>query len=392
MNPFLETFIYISYYILIIILIVAGAVYINQNIDNLPFGMGTFGISNHESFLEGNTNETTPTECQKLQRKYVTGPNFAPIDSSEHRKMPLRNFMVKTAYNVVSPDTSLTGAVNSCSLDTCFHQGFRCLDFEVFEALDNNERLKAVVGMSEDDLVKETPTAIQKPQDTVAISSLATEDLDVVLANIANKGFSSICPCPSDPLILHMRIRGNNTALATKIVESIESNIKDRLLSVNYGFGAENVNGQIGNVPVCDLTNKIVLIFNGYEMNLVDTPIHEFSNGYSNSENIRYLNSSHISSDDTEELKQFNKYQMSFVYPYEFKDYDYGNAKMCGCQMIGVNFATKDTSIKKFIDSYNNFFEITGHSFALKHSSLRERKQTSINPKRVNDKYFQFEV
>ena len=83
---------------------------------------------------------------------------------------------------------------------------------------------------------------------------------------------------------------------------------------------------------------------------------------------------------------------MSFVYPYEFKDYDYGNAKMRGCQMIGVNFATKDTSIKKFIDSYNNFFEITGHSFALKHSSLRERKQTSINPKRVNDKYFQFEV
>ena len=108
-------------------------------------------------------------------------------------KYTLNDYYIKGAYNCCSAGTYKNDYVDLAALKACLKQGVRCLDFEIY-SIDN----QPVVATSTQNsyFFKETYNYV--PMSNVLLA----------LKNYAFAG--GMCPNPSDPVILHFRIKSNN--------------------------------------------------------------------------------------------------------------------------------------------------------------------------------------
>ena len=105
----------------------------------------------------------------------------------------LYDYYIKTAYNACSGGSYKNNFVDVCNLKAIIKQGVRCLDFEIY-SVDN----KPVISTSTQDsyYIKETFNSV---------------DFGSVIKTIVDYGFSGgNCPNPTDPIIVHLRIKSNN--------------------------------------------------------------------------------------------------------------------------------------------------------------------------------------
>jgi hypothetical protein len=264
----------------------------------------------------------------------------------------LFDYYIQTAYNACSGGSYKNDFVDISVLKAIIKQGVRGLDFEIF-SIDN----QPVVSTSTTDnyYVKETYNYVNFVD---------------VMEVIKNYAFSSgTAPNPTDPIIIHLRIKSNNQTMYSNFASILKS--YDSIM-LGKEFSYESQGHNLGKMPLLSFRNKVILIVdkinNAY---LENKEFYEYVNMTSNSVFMRaYTYYNIVNNPDTLELTNYNKQNMCIVFPDENYNPPNPNGILCrnyGCQMVAMRYQLPDN----FLAENNAFFYNVSYAFALKPANLR---------------------
>jgi hypothetical protein len=280
----------------------------------------------------------------------------------------LYDYYIKTAYNACSGGSYKNDFVDISNLKALLKQGVRCLDFEVY-SIDN----QPVVATStvDDYYVKET------------FNSVSFGSVMDTISNYAFAGGS--CPNPTDPLLIHLRIKSNNQDMYSNLANVFKS-YDTIMLGKDYSF--ENSGKNLGSVPLLNFQNKVILIVDKLNNSfLQNQDFLEYVNLTSNSVFMRGYNYYDIKNNqDVQELTEFNKRDMTIVFPDKGASPSNPSGFLCrayGCQMIAMRYQTVDNLLMENA----SFFDNCGYAFCLKPANLRYEPVTIPNPTPQNPAY-----
>jgi hypothetical protein len=276
----------------------------------------------------------------------------ADIDRST---LPLRNFYIKTALNCCCLGEWKNNYVDMAPLLRAIKQGYRCLDFEIY-----SEDNKPVVASSTKNnyYTKET------------YNSLLFSD---VISAINTNAFStslSVTPNGTDPLLIHLRIKSNNsnTEFINGIVNAINQ-FGDNLLGPDYNYLYDGNN--LGQQPMSAFMGKVIIMADvSNPLCTNNKSLHQIINIGTNSPFLHKLqyDTGVKNVPDMNTLIDHNKKNMSIVFPdAPFKEnINFNIAKAFGCQFIGMMPQLNDVNL----EIYNQAFDKNGSAFILKPSEL----------------------
>jgi len=280
----------------------------------------------------------------------------------------LFDYYVKTAYNACSGGSYKNDFVDISILQAVLKQGVRCLDFEIY-SVDN----RPVVATSTNDsyFIKETFNSV---------------DFSSVMDTIQNYAFSGgTVPNPTDPIIIHLRIKSNNQEMYTNLAGVFKS-YETIMLGKDYSY--ENSGRNLGNVPLLQFKQKVILIVDRINNSfLQNKEFLEFVNLTSNSLFMRaYSNNDIVNNPDTQELTEFNKTGMTIVFP--DTGIDPANpsgilARAYGCNFVAMRYQLVDN----FLMENTQFFDRGGYAFCLKPIELRYQPVIVDDPISQNPAY-----
>jgi hypothetical protein len=293
-------------------------------------------------------------ECNNMESLYskINGSLRSIQASDEECKYTLKDYYIKSAYNCCNGGSYKNDYVDICILKNILKQGVRALDFEIYSI--NNLPVVATSTLSNYD-IKETYNEI---------------GFGDIMKTIQNYAFTnSSAPNPTDPVFIHLRIKSNNQ----KMFENFATILKEYdsiLLGNKYSF--EYYGKNIGDIPVLDLCNKIIIIVDKSNTAFLECKeFYEYVNITSNSIFMRDLHYNQIQyNPDMNELTEYNKKYMTFAMP------DTGSSpsnpssiviRQCGCQFIGMRYSEFDTNLEE----NELFFDEKGYAFVLKPELLR---------------------
>ena len=291
--------------------------------------------------------------CSSIQNNYGKMPPLKSIvtDYNYSLSSKLRDYYVKTAYNVCSTGDFKNSYVDLCALKTVIAQGYRCLDMAIY-SVDDNPVVATSTVKSYD--VKQTYNSIA---------------LDNVFKTIMNNAFSdSACPNSQDPLFLHLRIMSENPAIFNKIADTINSELSDRLLPRSFGY--QNYGKNLGEIKLIKLRGRIIIMVDKENSMIDGSELEEFINIGTNSNFCRLLRFDDVKyNEDTEALKEHNKQFMSIVLPNISDSNSNQNAALpysYGCQFVAMSVPNIDATLSLNTDMFNN----SNHAFVLKPKEL----------------------
>lgn len=269
--------------------------------------------------------------------------------------MPLRNFYIKTALNCCCLGEWKNNYVDMAPLISAIKQGYRCLDFEIY----SEDNVPVVAASTRNDYYnKETYNSLP---------------LSSVISTIISNAFSSsltITPNGSDPLLINLRIKSNNSNVdfMNGIVSAINQ-FGDRLLGPEYNYLYDGNN--LGQQPMSVFMGKVIIMADvSNPMCTTYKPLYQVINAGVNSPFLYKLqyDLGVKNTPDMQMLIDHNKKNMSIVFPdAPFKEnVNFRVAKAFGCQMIGMMPQLKDLNL----EIYNNEFANAGCAFILKPPEL----------------------
>jgi len=310
------------------------------------------------------------SNCDYMNNLYSTvDGNIRPITGNDPDcSGNLYDYYIKTAYNACSGGTYKNSFVDVCNLKALIKQGVRCLDFEIY-SIDNQPVV--ATSTTEDYYVKETFNSV---------------DFGSVMDTINNYSFSGgTSPNPTDPLLIHLRIKSNNQEMYSNLANVFKS-YDTIMLGKDYSF--ENSGQNLGGVPLLNFQNKVILIVDKLNNSfLQNQDFLEYVNLTSNSVFMRGYNYYDIKNNqDTQELTDFNKRCMTIVFPDKGVSPSNPSGILCrayGCQMIAMRYQTVDNLLMENA----SFFDNCGYAFCLKPANLRYEPVTIPNPTPQNPAY-----
>jgi hypothetical protein len=293
-------------------------------------------------------------ECDYMNDIYgALDGNLRPISSSDPDcSGNLNEYYIKTAYNACSGGSYKNDYVDICNLKAVLKQGVRGLDFEIY-SIDNNP----VVATSTSDnyYVKES-------YNYVSFSD--------VMNTIQNYAFAaSTSPNYTDPIIIHLRFMSNNQDMYTNLA-TLFSSYTDILLGKEYSY--ETAGHNLGGEPLLNFMNKVILIFDRSNTAFLENEdLTEYVNMTSNSIFMRAYSYYDVkNSPDLDELREYNKKNMTIVFPDSGSNPENPNGILvrdAGCQMVAMRF--------QYVDNYlmqnTGFFDNCSYAFCLKPIQLR---------------------
>ena len=233
------------------------------------------------------------SECHYMDNLYpsVNG-NIRPISANDADcSGNLFDYYIKTAFNACSGGSYKNDFVDVCNLKALIKQGVRCLDFEIY-SIDN----QPVVSTSTTDsyFIKETFNSV---------------DFGSVMETIQNYAFAGgTCPNPTDPLLIHLRIKSSNQEMFNNLANIFKS-YNTLMLGKDYSF--ENSGKNIGNLPLLTFQKKIILIVDRSNNAFLDNQSFlEYVNLTSNSIFMREYNYYNVKNNpDTQELLEYKYFK-----------------------------------------------------------------------------------
>ena len=313
------------------------------------------------------------SECDYMNNLYsAIDGKIRPIYSSDPDcSGNLYDYYIKTAYNACSGGSYKNNFVDTCNLKAVIKQGVRCLDFEVYSV---NDEPVVATSTQDDFFIKETFNSV---------------NFGDVMKTIKDYAFAGgTCPNPTDPLLIHLRIKSKNQTIYTKMAEIFKS-YDTEMLGKEYSF--ENDNTNLGSVPLLQLQKKIILIV---ERNLNDSNAFlenkeflEYVNLTSSSMFMRALYFNQIKDNpDITELTEYNRRNMTIVFPDKGMNPSNPSALLCrtyGCQMVAIRYQYVDN----FLIQNTMMFDRAGYAFDLKPMELRYTPVTIPDPTPQNPAY-----
>lgn len=334
-EDFVITFIYII--IVIIIIIVLVYIYRIRNLQNKECNF----LTNIYGSLDGHIRSLNPSDNACLYK--------------------FLDYYVKTAYNCCSGGSYKNDFVSLCALKNVLKQGVRGLDFEIYSIND-----QPVIATSTESsyFIKETFNYV---------------DFGDALTTIISYAFSgSTAPNPTDPIIIHLRIKSSNQKIYTAMANLFELN--DRFfLGKEYSYENQGIN--FGLTNLLDLNGKIVVIVDRINTDFLEnSKFCEYINMTSDSIFMRALTYYNIQyTPDMTELIDYNMNAMTISFPDTGSNPANPNAMVireAGCQMIAMRYEYVDT----YLEENTAFFDRVGYAFVLKPSRLRYIPVTNPNP------------
>lgn len=279
----------------------------------------------------------------------------------------LYDYYIKTAYNACSGGSYKNDFVDIGILKAIIKQGVRCLDFEIYSL--NNQPIVAT-STTDDYYVKETFNSV---------------DFASVMDTIKNYAFSGgTCPNPTDPLIIHLRIKSNNQEMYSNLANLFKSYDK---LMLGKDFSYENSGQNLGITPLLKFQNKIILIVDKINNSFLENPAFlEYVNLTSNSIFMRSYSFYQIKNDPVDDLAVYNQRNMTIVFPDSGTDPVNPSGLLCrgyGCQMVAMKYQTVDNNL---IEN-TKYFDGAGYAFSLKPADLRYQPVTIPDPTPQNPAY-----
>jgi hypothetical protein len=293
-------------------------------------------------------------ECNFLTNIYgKMDGNIRPLNNNDNAcKYKFYDYYIKTAYNCCSGGSYKNDFVSLCALKNLLKQGVRGLDFEIYSVND-----KPVISTS-----TQTSYYIKETFNSV--------DFGDALRTIINYAFSgSTAPNPTDPIIIHLRVKSTNQKIYTAMANLFET-YNNYFLGKEYSF--ENQGQNLGLVNLLTLCGKIVLIVDRINTAFAEnTKFTEYVNITSDSIFMRALMYNDIKlTPDVDELINYNKTAMTIALPDKGINPPNPNAMVVresGCQMIAMRYELVDIYLEENIA----FFDKAGYAFVLKPERLR---------------------
>ena len=306
-----------------------------------------------------------PKSCKLLNKKKAPALNsnwITSASSDPSSQFLLRDYYVKTAYNCCSTGNFSNDYVSTCALQNVIRMGCRCLDFEVY---GYNGQPIISTSLSDDKCIKETYNSVP---------------FDEAMSTIKNNAFSknsTVCPNPNDPLLLLFRIKTNDVNVLDNMAESINSNLKDRLMpEYNHEFGGKNICAE----PMIKFKGKVIIVVEAIP--LLYQPGAEKMYEVTNLTSKVFLRILKIfdvlNNPNITELTTFNKQYMTVVIPDDsmsVNNYDPMPPSLAGCQAMAISFQIlRDGNLAV----YNEWFEAgpSKSAFLLKPTDLMFTPQT----------------
>ena len=308
-------------------------------------------------------------ECDYMNTLYpdVNGYIVPISEKNNDYSYKLFDYYIKTAYNACSGGSYKNDYVDVCALKAVIKQGVRCLDFEVY-SMEN----QPVVASSTTNsfFVKETFNSVP---------------FSKIMETIDGYAFANgTAPNPTDPLIIHLRIKSTNQEMYTNLA-TLFSNYKKML---GYDYSYINTGKNLGMEPLIKFQSKIILIVdNSNDSFLQNEAFLEFVNLTSNSIYMRGYHYYDVKNNpDIVELTDFNKSAMSIIFPDKSINPINPNGLVCrnyGCQMVAMRY--------QYVDNYlmenTQFFDRGGSAFVLKPPELRYEPIVIPEPPPQNPDY-----
>jgi hypothetical protein len=326
-------------------------------------------------------------ECSAMDGLYkqING-NLRSLNSGDPVcQYTLKDYYIKTAYNCCSGGSYKNDFVSICILRDVLKQGIRALDFEIYSIGDNPVVATSILDSY---YIKQTYNYV-----------LFSE----VMSTIQNYAFSnSNCPNPTDPIIIHLRIKSANPHVFTNLAAIFES-VSNLMLDKSYSY--ENLGKNLGDEPLLSLLGKIVLVVDRTNTNILNnTKFMEYVNMTSNSVFMRGLTITQVvNSPDLQELQTFNQKNMTIAMP----DSGISNppnpngivARAAGCQFIAQRYQYVD----RYLEENTFFFDTNGYAFVLKPENLRfvpvrvaapvpQNPDLNYAPRKVSSDYYSFNI
>jgi len=190
------------------------------------------------------------------------------------------------------------------------------------------------------------------------------------MSTIRDYAFSqSTAPNPKDPILIHLRFMTNNQKMYSNLANIFKSS-DDIMLGKEYSF--ENSGNNIGDEKLLHFLKKIILIVDRSNTAFVENKeLLEFVNMTSGSMFMRGYNYFDVKNNpDLEELREYNKRNLTIVFPDHGSDPPNPSGILCrdaGCQLIAVRYQYVDN----FLAENALFFDRCGYAFCLKPERLR---------------------
>ena len=294
------------------------------------------------------------SECNRMSSLYSNTTNSIKSlnPSDPNCQYTLKDYYIDTAYNCCSIGSIKNNYVNICALKQVIQQGVRGLDFEVYSI---NDQPVVATSTSNSNYVKETYNTLPFSQ---------------IMATINNYAFSSgTAPNPSDPIIMHLRIKSTNNKMYQNLANLFKQ-YDHRFLGPEFSYEKNGEN--MGNVPLLRLGRKIVLIVDKMNNSFLDNrDFFEYINMTSNSIFMHALSFYNVkNTPDIVELQDYNKQNMTIVLPDNGSSPSNPSPVVCwatGCQMIAMMYQNYDANLQATIEMFNQ----AGYAFALKPANLR---------------------
>ena len=302
-------------------------------------------------------------ECSYINNLYgALNGNLRSISSSDPDcSGNLNEYYVKTAYNCCSGGSYKNDVVEICNLKAVLKQGVRGLDFEIY-SIDN----QPIVATSTADnyYIKET------------YNSVSFSDVMNIIQNYAFSG--STAPNPTDPILIHLRFMSNNQSMYSNLANIFKS-YDSILLGKEYSYETSGHN--LGGEPLLNFMNKVILIFDRTNTSFLENKdLMEYVNMTSNSIFMRAYSYYDVKNNpDLEELREYNKRNMTIVFPDSGPNPPNPNGVLsrdAGCQMVAMRFQTVDN----YLLQNTVFFDNCGYAFCLKPEHLRYKPVTIAEP------------
>ena len=291
--------------------------------------------------------------CSTVDMAPITG-----IGKSDARYDYLfRDFYIKSSYNSCSTGQFKNDWVDLCALTNVIKQGYRVLDFEVYDVNDI-----AVVATSNSSNFTEKGT----------YNSIPIKDVIELIASkaVSNSMTTDTCPNAFDPLILHFRIKSKNLEIYNQIADAIVQHLDSKLLSNDHSY--ENKGNNLGMMDFKSLLGKVIIMVDKIENNHIEgTKMDELVNMMGGSAFLRSLPYNDVvHTPDMDELIEYNRKNMTIAYPnlsYRSKNYNSSVVMQYGVQMGCMCAQTNDA----FLQAYTTLFDQAGSAFLLKPENLR---------------------
>jgi hypothetical protein len=335
------------------------------------------------SCVQNNTNCNLATV---YNRNSAFATTIKPISSQYSQCIHnLRDYYILTAYNCCSGGNYKNDYVGLCNLIAVISQGVRCLDFEIYSL--NNQ---PIVATSSSPLYS---TCYKESYNSIPFGDIMTTIQSYAYSN-------STCPNPTDPIIMHLRIKSANCTMLNNLADIFEQ--FDTLLlgpQFSYEFNGNNL-GALPLLVFSGINNpskqgSIIIIVdqmtNGIITAIMNSRLWEYVNMVSGSTFMQVVQNTTLESEsDLNDFIQYNMVNMTMVIPDSGGNPANPNfllSQLSGCQMCAMRWQLPDINLQLCTTScistsidpstntnptgINTCFNQVGFAFVLKPSNLR---------------------